>query len=74
MTALETNEMRIKLNWTNIGGVAYHNQDTGVKVTHYPVIHARRGSMGYKLEWTPPGATNPPTNDDGTVNYRPDGY
>jgi ribonuclease Z len=51
----------ITLNWTNIGGVAYHNQDTRVKVTHYPVIHARKGSMGYKLEWTPPGATNPLT-------------
>ena len=48
----------ITLDWRSIGGVAYHNQETGVKVTHYPVIHARKGSMGYKLEWTPPGATN----------------
>jgi ribonuclease Z len=51
----------IQLNWTNIGGVAYHNQDTRVKVTHYPVIHARRGSVGYKLEWTPPGSDQPLT-------------
>ncbi len=51
----------ITLNWTNIGGVAYNNLDTGVKVTHYPVIHARKGSMGYKLEWTPPGAAKPLT-------------
>ena len=51
----------ITLNWTNIGGVAYNNQATGAKVTHYPVIHARKGSMGFKLEWTPPGATNPLT-------------
>jgi ribonuclease Z len=50
----------ITLNWSNVG-VAYSNQATGVKVTHYPVIHARKGSMGYKLEWTPPGATNPLT-------------
>jgi ribonuclease Z len=50
----------ITLNWTNVD-VAYHNQATGVKVTHYPVIHARKGSLGYKLEWTPPGATNPLT-------------
>ena len=49
----------IQLNWTNIGGVAYSNSTTRMKVTHYPVIHARKGSMGYKLEWTPPGATNP---------------
>jgi ribonuclease Z len=48
----------ITLNWTNIGGIAYHNKDTGVRITHYPVIHARRGSMGYKVEWTPPGSTN----------------
>lgn len=48
----------ISLNWSN-AGVAYNNQATGVKVTHYPVIHCRKGSMGYMLEWTPPGATNP---------------
>ncbi len=48
----------IQLDWTQIGGVAYSNPATGVKVTHYPVIHARKGSMGYKLEWTPPGTTN----------------
>jgi ribonuclease Z len=51
----------ITLNWTNIGGVAYDNRATGVKVTHFPVIHCRKGSMGYKLEWTPPGATQPLT-------------
>ncbi|MCX6924674.1 MAG: MBL fold metallo-hydrolase [Verrucomicrobia bacterium] len=50
----------IELKWDEIG-VAYTNQTTGAKVTHYPVIHARQGSMGYKLEWTPPGATNPLT-------------
>jgi ribonuclease Z len=48
----------ITLPWTNIGGVAYHNLETGVKVTHYPVIHARKGSMGYKLEWKIPNTTN----------------
>jgi ribonuclease Z len=31
--------------------VAYHNPATGVKITHFPVIHTRKGSMGYKLEW-----------------------
>ena len=51
----------IQLNWTNIGGVAYHNPDTRVRLTHYPVIHARKGSIGYKLEWTPPGASKPLT-------------
>lgn len=50
----------ITLNWRNVG-VAYDNPDTGAKVTHYPVIHARKGSMGYMLEWTPPGATKPLT-------------
>ena len=31
----------ITLDWQKIGGVAYSNQATGVKVTHYPVIHCR---------------------------------
>jgi ribonuclease Z len=35
--------------------VAYDNKDTGVKITFFPVIHARKGSVGYKLEFTPPG-------------------
>jgi ribonuclease Z len=47
----------IELDWTQIG-VAYSNQATGVKITHFPVIHARRGSMGYKVEWQIPGGTN----------------
>jgi len=44
----------IELDWTQVGGVAYHNKTTGVKITHFPVVHARRGAMGYKLEWTTP--------------------
>jgi ribonuclease Z len=44
----------IELDWEN-GGVAYDNPDTGVKVTYFKVIHARKGSIGYKLEFTPPG-------------------
>lgn len=51
----------ITLDWQKIGGVAYDNQATGVKITHYPVIHARKGSMGYKLSWTPPGGNRPLT-------------
>jgi ribonuclease Z len=42
-------------------GVAYDNASTGAKITHYPVVHCRRGSMGYKLAWTPPGAARPLT-------------
>jgi ribonuclease Z len=42
----------IELDWSKVGGVAYHNRHTGVKVTHFPVVHCRRGSIGYKLEWT----------------------
>ncbi len=41
----------IQLDWRKVGGVAYRNRDTGVKITHFPVIHARKGSIGYKLEW-----------------------
>ena len=50
----------IQLNWKKYGkvpgdNIAYCNQTTGVKITHFPVIHCRKGSMGYKLEWWPPG-------------------
>jgi ribonuclease Z len=41
----------IQLDWNSVGGLAYHNPRTGVKITHFPVIHTRKGSMGYKLEW-----------------------
>lgn len=34
---------------------------SNARVLHYPVIHCRAGSMGYKLEWTPPGAQKPLT-------------
>ncbi len=49
----------IELNWKKYGkkpddNIAYNNAKTGVKITHFPVIHARKGSMGYKLEWTSP--------------------
>lgn len=46
----------IELDWTKYGyekndNVAYYNKKTGVKITHFPVIHTRKGSIGYKLEW-----------------------
>ena len=46
----------IELDWTKYGkrrrdNVAYNNKKTGVKITHFPVIHTRQGSIGYKLEW-----------------------
>jgi ribonuclease Z len=46
----------IELDWTKYGkepgdNIAYYNPKTGVKITHFPVIHCRKGSMGYKLEW-----------------------
>lgn len=36
----------------NGDNVAY-NQD-GVKITHFPAVHTREGSVSYKLEWTTP--------------------
>jgi ribonuclease Z len=49
----------IELDWTKTGldvqgnptydNIAYSNN--GVVITHFPVIHTRKGSMGYKLEW-----------------------
>ncbi|MEI7892427.1 MAG: hypothetical protein WCI05_05020 [Myxococcales bacterium] len=46
----------IELDWTKFGAtegdnVAYYNPTTGVKITHFPVIHNRKGSVGYKVEW-----------------------
>jgi ribonuclease Z len=61
----------IELDWTDTGltpdgiptgtNVAYWNKATGVKITHFPVIHARKGSIGYKLEWTNPNDPAAPT-------------
>ena len=48
----------IELDWSQAGGVAYSNAATGAKVTHFPVIHCRRGARGDKLAWqTPNGET-----------------
>jgi ribonuclease Z len=46
----------IELDWTKSGStpgdnVAYNNPTTGVKITHFPAIHDRKGSISYKLEW-----------------------
>jgi len=46
----------IELDWTKYGAtpgdnVAYDNKTTGVKITHLPAIHTRKGSMSYRLEW-----------------------
>ena len=48
----------IELDWAQVGGVAYSNAATGVTITHFPVIHCRRGAMGYKLDWRTPDGTN----------------
>lgn len=45
----------IELDWKKVGGIAYWNKSTGVKITHFPAIHTRKGALSYKLEWTPPG-------------------
>ncbi len=47
----------IELDWKKVGGVAYHNRSTGLKITHFPAIHCRNGSISYKLEWTPPNGS-----------------
>jgi ribonuclease Z len=50
-----------ELDWTKEGfdekgqpvanNVAYWNPDSGVKITHFPAVHARQGAISYKLEW-----------------------
>jgi len=68
----------IELDWTKSGhvpgdNVAYHNRITGVKVTHFPVIHCRQGSVGYKLEWTNPAVPGaPPLTMIYTSDTRPE--
>jgi ribonuclease Z len=57
-------------NYAAGNNVAYHNPATGVKVTYFPVIHARKGSIGYKLEWTPPGGD--PEHDTLSMVYTSD--
>lgn len=52
----------IELDWRKYGkvpgdNIAYRNSTSGVKITHFPVIHCRKGSIGYKLEWTIPGTS-----------------
>ena len=57
----------IELDWTKDGkdangvsnedNIAYQNAATQVKITHFPVVHCRRGSIGYKLEWTTPSGS-----------------
>lgn len=72
----------IELDWTKRGdvkddNVAYNNPETGVKITHFPVIHARKGSIGFKLEWNGlsmiyTGDTKPETNFLDQVNHHKD--
>lgn len=49
----------IELNWRE-PGLAYWNEKTGLKITHFPAIHCRTGSIAYKVEFTPPGLNVPP--------------
>lgn len=51
----------IELTWSLRGtvpgdNVAYNNTATGVKITHFPSVHCRQGSIAYKLEWAIPSS------------------
>lgn len=35
--------------YLTVGGTAY--EGNGVKITHFPAVHARNGAISYKLEW-----------------------
>jgi ribonuclease Z len=41
----------IELPYKTISGQAYCNASTGLKITHYPVVHTRAGAIGFKVEW-----------------------
>jgi ribonuclease Z len=38
-----------ELPFMKVGGVAY--KANGVKITHFPAVHARSGAISYKVEW-----------------------
>jgi ribonuclease Z len=38
-----------ELPYMEVGGIAYN--ENGVKITHFPAVHDRDGSISYKLEW-----------------------
>ncbi|MDQ1257890.1 MAG: ribonuclease [Candidatus Hydrogenedentes bacterium] len=40
-----------ELEYMEVGGIAYQNETTGVTIRHFPALHARNGSISYKLEW-----------------------
>jgi ribonuclease Z len=44
----------IELKYDEIGGQAYKNAATGLTITHFPVVHTRRGAIGFKVEWDGP--------------------
>ncbi len=41
----------VELPHNLVGGVAYDNSETGLRISHFPVIHTRRGAIGFKVEW-----------------------
>ncbi len=41
----------IELDYKTVAGQAYFNESTGLKISHYPVVHTRAGSIGFKVEW-----------------------
>ena len=58
---LEAHELRYMEN----PGIAYSNN--GVTITHFPAVHARDGSISYKLEWN--GLSMVFTGDTKPNNY-----
>lgn len=40
-----------ELDWRTEGATAYYNPASGVTITHFPAVHARQGSISYKVEW-----------------------
>jgi ribonuclease Z len=41
----------IELPYKTVGGQAYFNERTKLKISHYPVVHTRAGAIGFKVEW-----------------------
>jgi len=59
-------DLKVKeLRYMKNPGLAYHKN--GVKISHFPAIHARDGSISYKLEWN--GISMVFTGDTKPNNY-----
>lgn len=52
-----------------VGGIAYEDEEKGIRISFFPVVHDRNGSIGYKLEWLTEGLSMIFTGDTKPNNF-----